>query len=182
MTLAGTPTVPLPSLGTALLARTSIQCLSSASHHCWLPALTLPGVGSCPYAQRTWLTLLELGLPFEARTVDLSSKPKEFVDAYHEVYPDASGKWCSGIGAYVIPATMLAYRHELIQTCKLSHISVWSDCAKVCRVHCGQELRSVSCLLTTAWLTCLAPVIPLKLQEVDTFCAWAQRPPRCPSS
>ncbi|KAK9834181.1 hypothetical protein WJX81_006244 [Elliptochloris bilobata] len=44
--------------------------------------------GSCPHAQRTWLALSELGLPYETRKVDLSNKPKEFIDLYHEVYPD----------------------------------------------------------------------------------------------
>ena len=52
---------------------------------------TAKGGRSCPYAQRTWLTLLELGLPFETRKVDLSNKSKEFVDLYHEVYPDSAG-------------------------------------------------------------------------------------------
>lgn len=88
MTLAGTPTVPSPYLSLRFWLA-STYCLASASRSCWND--TAKCGRSCPYAQRTWLTLLELGLPFETRKVDLSNKPKEFVDTYHEVYPDARG-------------------------------------------------------------------------------------------
>ena len=174
---------PIP-LGTALLARTNIQCLSSLSHHRYLPALTLPGVGSCPYAQRTWLTLLELGLPFEARKVDLSSKPKEFVDTYHEVYPDASGKWCSGIGAYVIPWTQPCW-HIVMSSSRPVNCVPYISMERPCK---GLEspLRPRAALSIPSPHSCLAYLLSSnhtsQAQEVDTCCAWAQRPPRCPSS
>lgn len=43
---------------------------------------------SCPYAQRSWIALLEKGLPFEIRKVDLANKDAEFVEMYHSINPD----------------------------------------------------------------------------------------------
>ncbi|KAL4452008.1 hypothetical protein ABPG75_007670 [Micractinium tetrahymenae] len=43
---------------------------------------------TCPYAQRSWVTLLEKGLPFEIRKVDLTNKDAEFVETYRSIYPD----------------------------------------------------------------------------------------------
>ncbi|EFN54900.1 hypothetical protein CHLNCDRAFT_135021 [Chlorella variabilis] len=43
---------------------------------------------TCPYAQRSWITLLEKGLPFEIRLVDLNDKDEEFVKRYHSINPD----------------------------------------------------------------------------------------------
>lgn len=43
---------------------------------------------TCPYAQRSWVALLEKGLPFEIRKVDLNNKDAEFVETYHSIYPD----------------------------------------------------------------------------------------------
>ena len=36
--------------------------------------------GTCPYAARTWITLLELGLPFEIVEIDAQNKPDWFLD------------------------------------------------------------------------------------------------------
>ncbi|KAL4424504.1 hypothetical protein ABPG77_006813 [Micractinium sp. CCAP 211/92] len=43
---------------------------------------------TCPYAQRSWVALLEKGLPFEIRKVDLSNKDAEFVETYRSINPD----------------------------------------------------------------------------------------------
>ena len=39
-------------------------------------------------AQRSWIALIEKGLSFEIRPVDLANKDAEFVDLYHSVNPD----------------------------------------------------------------------------------------------
>ena len=36
--------------------------------------------GTCPYAARTWITLLELGLPFEIVEIDAANKPDWFLE------------------------------------------------------------------------------------------------------
>ncbi|KAL4443358.1 hypothetical protein ABPG75_011095 [Micractinium tetrahymenae] len=43
---------------------------------------------TCPWSQRCRITLLEKGLPFEMREVDLSNKDAEFVKTYRSIYPD----------------------------------------------------------------------------------------------
>ena len=73
------------------------DCLT-LTKHCMAP--------SCPYAHRTWLALEELEQEYETRKVDLTNKSKEFVDLYHEVYPDPQGAQgaCSAVSMapYVI--------------------------------------------------------------------------------
>ncbi|KAK9824545.1 hypothetical protein WJX72_011220 [[Myrmecia] bisecta] len=44
--------------------------------------------GTCPFAQRAWIALVEKQLPFEVIKVDLQNKPQHFVDKYHEINPD----------------------------------------------------------------------------------------------
>ncbi|GAB4819327.1 hypothetical protein N2152v2_006373 [Parachlorella kessleri] len=43
---------------------------------------------TCPYAQRSWITLLEKKLPFEISQVDLNNKSQEFQDLYASINPD----------------------------------------------------------------------------------------------
>lgn len=44
--------------------------------------------GTCPYAQRAWITLVEKNLNFEHRIVDLGNKPKHFKELYASIHPD----------------------------------------------------------------------------------------------
>ncbi|KAI7842579.1 hypothetical protein COHA_003683 [Chlorella ohadii] len=43
---------------------------------------------TCPYAQRSWVALIEKGLDFEIRKVDLQNKDAEFVSTYHSINPN----------------------------------------------------------------------------------------------
>lgn len=44
--------------------------------------------GSCPWAHRAWLALLEKQLPFEYRKVNLQDKPEDFKALYASINPD----------------------------------------------------------------------------------------------
>lgn len=44
--------------------------------------------GTCPFAQRTWITLLEKQLNFQHKIVDLKNKPKHFTELYATIHPD----------------------------------------------------------------------------------------------
>ncbi|BDA48821.1 probable glutathione S-transferase U26 [Coccomyxa sp. Obi] len=44
-----------------------------------------PAPGGCPFAQRAWLTLEELGVPYDHKLADPANKPKEFTDLYASI-------------------------------------------------------------------------------------------------
>ncbi|DBA86483.1 hypothetical protein WJX79_005726 [Trebouxia sp. C0005] len=44
--------------------------------------------GTCPFAQRAWITLIEKKLNFEQKIVDLQNKPKHFKELYASIHPD----------------------------------------------------------------------------------------------
>lgn len=46
--------------------------------------------GTCPYAQRAWIALVEKDLPFDHKIVSLQDKPKDFTDLYAEINPDSA--------------------------------------------------------------------------------------------
>jgi hypothetical protein len=48
------------------------------------PAAPLPSAD----AQRSWIALVEKGLPFEIRKVDLNNKDDEFISLYRSINPD----------------------------------------------------------------------------------------------
>ena len=57
--------------------------------------LTLVYDPICPYAQRAWLTLLEKGIPFEKKRIDLKNKSKEYTEIYSRAIgrdPESDGK------------------------------------------------------------------------------------------
>lgn len=39
----------------------------------------------CPFAQRAWLALEELGVPYDHKLADPQNKPKEFTDLYASI-------------------------------------------------------------------------------------------------
>lgn len=41
----------------------------------------------CPYAQRSWITALEKGVPFELREVSLKNKEPYFTETYRKSFP-----------------------------------------------------------------------------------------------
>ena len=47
-----------------------------------------PAPGSCPFAQRAWIALEELGIPYETRLVDKAAKTQEFAELYTSIWPD----------------------------------------------------------------------------------------------
>lgn len=55
----------------------------------------------CPFAQRAWLTLEELGVPYDHKLADPANKPKEFTDLYASIVQntDDSAKVPTIIGA-----------------------------------------------------------------------------------
>lgn len=48
--------------------------------------------GTCPYAQRAWLALLEKDVEFEHKIVDLQNKPEDFVALYASLHPDPTAR------------------------------------------------------------------------------------------
>ena len=56
----------------------------------------------CPFAQRAWLTLEELGVPYDHKLADPTNKPKEFTDLYASIVQntDDSAKVPTIIGAH----------------------------------------------------------------------------------
>ncbi|KAK9917722.1 hypothetical protein WJX75_007518 [Coccomyxa subellipsoidea] len=44
-----------------------------------------PAPGGCPFAQRAWLALEELGVPYDHKLADPQNKPKEFTDLYASI-------------------------------------------------------------------------------------------------
>lgn len=54
--------------------------------------ITLYDSGTCPYAQRAWIALVEKELPFNHRIVDLANKPEDFVQLYAEINPDPEAR------------------------------------------------------------------------------------------
>jgi glutathione S-transferase len=48
--------------------------------------------GTCPYAQRVWIALLEKHVPFEHKLVDLQDKPADFTAVYNSVSPDPTAR------------------------------------------------------------------------------------------
>ncbi|KAK9838897.1 hypothetical protein WJX74_005465 [Apatococcus lobatus] len=53
-----------------------------------------PSPGVCPYAQRAWLTFLELDLPYEHKLIEPSNRGEEFLSVYRTITqdPEANGK------------------------------------------------------------------------------------------
>lgn len=49
-----------------------------------------PSPGACPWAQRALLTLEEKGIKYETRLFDKSSKPKDFLQLYEDIWPDSN--------------------------------------------------------------------------------------------
>ena len=43
----------------------------------------------CPWAQRAWIALEEKKIKYETHLVDKTAKPKEFLQLYQAVWPDA---------------------------------------------------------------------------------------------
>ncbi|GAB5037158.1 glutathione s-transferase domain-containing protein [Nannochloropsis oceanica] len=48
--------------------------------------------GTCPYAQRAWLALLEKEVQFEHKIVDLQNKPEDFIALYASLHPDPTAR------------------------------------------------------------------------------------------
>jgi len=48
--------------------------------------------GTCPYAQRAWLALLEKDVEFEHKIVDLQNKPDDFVALYASLHPEPTAR------------------------------------------------------------------------------------------
>ncbi len=46
----------------------------------------------CPFAAKAWLTLVEKGLNFDRKTIDLKDKPKQFTDLYASINPDPAAR------------------------------------------------------------------------------------------
>lgn len=44
----------------------------------------------CPFAAKTWLTLIEKGINFERISIDLKNKPQEFAYLFTSLNPDPS--------------------------------------------------------------------------------------------
>jgi glutathione S-transferase len=44
--------------------------------------------GTCPYAQRAWIALVEKGIPFDTQTVDLKNKGPAFESLYRRANPN----------------------------------------------------------------------------------------------
>ncbi len=47
---------------------------------------------TCPFAQRAWIALLETGVAFDERQIDLANKPQDFLDLYRTLNPDPDAK------------------------------------------------------------------------------------------
>eukprot|EP00633_Aureoumbra_lagunensis_P010666 CAMPEP_0197329292 /NCGR_PEP_ID=MMETSP0892-20130614/5683_1 /TAXON_ID=44058 ORGANISM="Aureoumbra lagunensis, Strain CCMP1510" /NCGR_SAMPLE_ID=MMETSP0892 /ASSEMBLY_ACC=CAM_ASM_000538 /LENGTH=251 /DNA_ID=CAMNT_0042825869 /DNA_START=6 /DNA_END=764 /DNA_ORIENTATION=- len=54
--------------------------------------LRLWNSGTCPYAQRTWIALEEVGADYEMQKVDLQNKSEEFIAKYSEANPGGRAK------------------------------------------------------------------------------------------
>lgn len=52
----------------------------------------LPEPGVCPYAQRAWIALVELGVPFTTKFVDKANKSEEFLSLYRGIVQDPAGR------------------------------------------------------------------------------------------
>jgi len=74
----------------------SVKSFSSASSSSSNSNTVLWNSGVWPFAQRPWIALLEKGVEFEHKLIDLSNKPHDFL----EKYQDASGR---AYGAGLVP-------------------------------------------------------------------------------
>ena len=62
-----------------LLLLPTIRCLSASKNP---NKIVLWNSGVWPFAQRPWIALLEKGVQFEHKIIDLNNKPDEFIDLY----------------------------------------------------------------------------------------------------
>ena len=74
----------LRSFRSAHLAGTFAGKTAAADLPARPPAAPLPSAD----AQRSWIALVEKGLPFKIRKVDLNNKDEEFVSLYRSINPD----------------------------------------------------------------------------------------------
>lgn len=52
----------------------------------------LPEPGICPYAQRAWIALVELNVPFVTRFVDKENKSEDFLSLFRGIVQDPNGR------------------------------------------------------------------------------------------